>query len=265
MAQLLRVDKNGTKYWMSTECPKCGGNGTIWYYSHVSAGQCFLCGGTGYHETKWKEYTPEYAKKLADRRLAKARKKAPETNAKFLEQMGMSADGKAYIILGDTFAMKDELKNAGAKFNRLLGWHFDHDDNGYDCFELSIDQIAEKDENTYVWELFEDWHILQTIKELKDAHAPKTDSEYVGEVGKKVELNAEYVKCYMFETHYTYSGELNFIYKFVTNGNTLTWKTGKNLDLEEGATYSIKGTIKEHKEYKGDKQTVLTRCKITQC
>lgn len=262
MAKLLRVDKNGTKYWVSTECPKCGGNGNIWYYRHVEAGVCYMCGGTGYKEHKWKEYTPEYAQKLADRRLAKTRAKAPEANAKFLAKMGMSEDGRAWIVLGDTYAIKDQLKADGAKYNGLFGWHFDHADNGYECCEISIEQIGEKDANTYLWQLFEDWYIIKTIKEAKDACAPKTDSEYIGSVGDKVELQATFADSFTFETHYTYYGELNYIYKFVANGNTLIWKTAKDLELEEGAQYQIRGTIKEHKEYKGDKQTVLTRCKV---
>ena len=33
--------------------------------------------------------------------------------------------------------------------------------------------------------------------------------------------------------------------------------------IESGKTYTITGTVKEHKEYKGEKETVLTRCKLT--
>lgn len=72
------------------------------------------------------------------------------------------------------------------------------------------------------------------------------------------------MKVHTYETHFTYYGELNFIYKFKDqNDNTIIWKTS-NKDLEEGKTYRIKGTIKEHSEYDGDKQTVLTRCKIVE-
>ena len=40
--------------------------------------------------------------------------------------------------------------------------------------------------------------------------------------------------------------------------------TGEGYDIEEGKTYTIKGTVKEHSEYKGTKQTILTRCKIAE-
>ena len=264
MAQLLRIDKNGTKYWMSTECPKCGGNGNIWYYSHVYAGQCFMCGGTGYKEHTWKEYTPEYAEVLRQRRLKKARAKAPEVNAKILEKLGMNAEGKTWVVMGNTFEIKDELKEAGAKYSNRFGWHFDHEDNGYDCIVVSIEEIAERDADTDVWDLYEEWFTIQLIKEKKNANAPKTASEYIGNVGDKVEMVLTFVQEYTYETNFTYYGEIQHIYKFADeNGNTVVWKTSKGLyNIEEGKTYTVKGTIKEHSEYRGDKQTILTRCKV---
>lgn len=33
-------------------------------------------------------------------------------------------------------------------------------------------------------------------------------------------------------------------------------------DFERGETYTITGTIKAHEEYKGERQTALTRCKV---
>jgi hypothetical protein len=45
-----------------------------------------------------------------------------------------------------------------------------------------------------------------------------------------------------------------------TNGNRLTWKAS-NDRITQGNKVTLKGTIKEHKEYQGIKQTVLTRCK----
>ena len=58
------------------------------------------------------------------------------------------------------------------------------------------------------------------------------------------------------------------------DGNTFTWKTGNTLYIptgdgdfdvaNNGDTVVLKGTIKEHSEYKDEKQTVLTRCKVTQ-
>lgn len=83
MATLIRIDRNGTKYYDGDiECDRCGGKGI--YYTGVCNGQlvpswvdhgvCFKCGGSGKVHGKWKEYTPEYAAKLEARRKAKAEK-----------------------------------------------------------------------------------------------------------------------------------------------------------------------------------------------
>ena len=42
----------------------------------------------------------------------------------------------------------------------------------------------------------------------------------------------------------------------------LVWKTTLFLDLDRNQEVTIKGTIKDHDEYDGVKQTVLTRCKF---
>lgn len=43
-------------------------------------------------------------------------------------------------------------------------------------------------------------------------------------------------------------------------GDTVVWKTSKCLYVED--VTEITGTVKEHGEYRGEKQTELTRCKV---
>lgn len=263
MAVITKIDRNGTKYWYEHTCPKCGGRGILPEYMMIESGICFKCGGTGEFGHTWKEYTPEYAAKLEERRIAREKKKAPERNSKILKDNGFNEDGFMWIVLGDTYSIKEDLKAAGAKFDRVFLWHFDHEPEEFSCVRISIEDVAEKTE-VDTWLINENWVVADYIKNLLRENAPKTASEYVGNVGDKFEGLVTLVKVHTYETHFTYYGELNFIYKFKDqNGNTLIWKTS-NRSLEEGETYRIKGTIKEHSEYDGDKQTVLTRCKISQ-
>ena len=259
MATLVKTDRNGTKYWTENKCPKCGGTGGIDYYPHVEGGICFKCNGSGYYPHSWKEYTPEYAAKLEERRIAREKKKAPEKNAKIFEDNGFNEEGFMWIVLGDTYSIKEELKAAGAKFDQRFFWHFDHEDNGYSCIKISIEDVAKKSFidvwqfNDYIWEY---------IEKLLKENAPKTSSEYIGNVGDKFEGSVTLIKIHTYETNFTYHGEINYIYKFSDeNNNTIVWKTGYK-NLKEGKTYRIKGRIKEHSEYNGDKQTVLIRCKV---
>lgn len=268
MSTLIKTDRNGTEYYADYTCPRCGGQGgsDAWAYTGWT---CYECGGSGkaIKPRIFKVYTPEYAAKLKARRLARAKAKAPETNAKFFKSLGMDEEGRAWIVIGKTFEIKDQLKEAGAKYSNLLGWHFDHEVSEYACFMLTIDEIAEKDEEIGTYSLYEEWYILKLIKQLGAENAPKTKSEYVGELGQKLELKVKYIRYFTYETHFSYYGEMNFIYKFADeNGNTVVWKTSKCLcdELQQESYYIIKGTVKELSEYRGDKQTVLTRCKINE-
>jgi hypothetical protein len=94
----------------------------------------------------------------------------------------------------------------------------------------------------------------------------KKPSEYVGEVGKRMKgLTLTLVKI-------TPLGEgefgMRYLYRFVdANENVLVWFTGNVLDADtrewiENTVYTGAVSVKEHSEYKGTKQTVITRCKL---
>lgn len=82
-------------------------------------------------------------------------------------------------------------------------------------------------------------------------------SEYVGNVGDRITVEVETIKCVTgWDTQYG----VTFIYKMVdAAGNVYTWKTSKSVEDKKS---TITGTVKEHKEYRGVKQTELTRCKV---
>jgi hypothetical protein len=261
---LIRTDRNGTQYFSSNVCRKCGGKGYLYGYEHIDGARCWRCGTRGFESKPytWKVYTPEYAQKLADKRREKMLAQAPEENRKNFERWGFSEDGKAHIVLGDTFVIKDALKGAGAKFNDSLGWHFSQQNDRFDSFEISISDVAEKNDLN-VWQMLPYSEVYAIIKEMKEALAPKSASEYIGNVGETITVAVTLVSIHTFTTHFTYYGETNYIFKFSDNdGNTIVWKTSSYQQIEEGKRYEIKGKVKEHSEYKGDKQTVLTRCKI---
>lgn len=89
------------------------------------------------------------------------------------------------------------------------------------------------------------------------------NSEFIGEVGKKVTANVVSCKVVTSWTN-CYDGyypTTTYMYKFVTeDGNILIWKTSK--DFDEKNVKTITGTVKEHNEFREVKQTVLTRCKV---
>ena len=260
MKTLVKVDRNGSKHFVEDTCPRCGGSGKISYYGHVYNGVCFKCNGSGKYEYTIIERTPEYEATLAERRLAKAKAKAPKVNANFFKSMYLSENGDAYVVLGNTYEIKEQLKEAGAKFKYELGWYFDHEVNEFPTECVHRDDFMNKLANdTYTI----DWDKLtELVEDIKERNKPVSTSEHVGVVGEKLYKKLTLKSIFTFVSHFSYYGELNAIYKFEDeNGNVYIWKTSCK-DLEEGEVYKLSGIVKEHSEYKGEKQTVLTRCKI---
>lgn len=271
---LDRVDRNGTHYYTSHRCPKCGGTGYLNYYVHVEGGVCFLCGGTGEYDTKMLVRTVEYQNKLDERRLEKARKTASARNAEYLRRQGFSADGKTWVVMGNTYEIKNQLKAVGCKWNQEFGWHFDHKVTDFDTVMVSIeDSIPFLDDSTEsIGQYSNDGtlyfiaseFIQNYVKSLREKyvadHAPKT--EYFGNVGDKLELNLTLIHIGGYDTKYGYT----YVYTFVdSEDHQFIWKTGCYLDESEGSTLTVRGTIKAHSEYHGVRQTELTRCKTAPC
>lgn len=101
-------------------------------------------------------------------------------------------------------------------------------------------------------------HIQKEIEKAK-----KVETEYFGEVGKryKDKVISDISLIASWETQWGYTG----VYKITLEDNSiLTWKTNSYLHLDRNEEFDkITFTVKEHKEYKGEKQTEVTRCKVT--
>lgn len=105
-------------------------------------------------------------------------------------------------------------------------------------------------------------------KRIAEAEAARNSSEYVGEIGKRMEFNiAEMKLLSSWETQFG----MTHLYKFITtDGNVLIWfasstfgdwtKDGRRWIAFESVS-KIKATVKDHNERDGVKQTIITRCK----
>lgn len=285
MKKLTRIDHNGTKYYEELiPCPRCstGSSSNGIYYtgmcngelipSHVDNGICFQCNGSGVFLEKTKEYTPEHAEKLRiarekreAKRRAEARAKAEHRNLLWLRKEDFSDDGFVWIILGDTFSIKDQLKELGCRFNGLLGWHSSRELSGIPTAKLTADDCFDRNiDEEYIWKNYSD--VVETCEKLREDfrlnHLP--NSQHVGSVGEKIEITATFTAEHSFKTHFNYHTITNYIYTFTDeSGNVFIWKTTAFISEKTGTKIKLKGTIKAHGEFRNIKQTELMRCKIT--
>lgn len=277
----FKIDRNGTKYYADYTCQRCGGQGGLdqWIYTGYT---CYECGGSGRRIKPRieKEYTPEYRAKLEKQRAARQAKKdaeaiakSDEVNKQFKIDNGFNEDGKTYVILGNTYEIKDQLKEMGAKFDRMIGWYLPFKPENLPSVEIDIDEIYFKDHtHTYRWNYmvgYDENGNHPAVDKIKLANAKLnaelSRSEYVGEIGKRLELKVTYKKTLTFEKFKYGYYDTSYIYVHMfedQNGNVFTWKTTNWLDAQPNEIVTMKGTVKEHVEYKGIKQTALTRCKI---
>lgn len=271
---LTKVDKNGTKYWANYTCPRCGGAGgsDAWAYTGWT---CYKCGGTGraVNPLIWKEYTEEYAAKLQaqrekreQKRIAKLEAEWGKTAQKWLSENNFNSEGKTFLFLGNTYEMRENIKAVGGSYNGILGWHIDHEVEGYQFLQVSVEECTTKDlfkGYSFSAELSDDFK-ARCKAEYNKLNAVK-DSEWIGEIGERidVDLTLSHVAQWEQNKYCGYGTELVSLYTFKdAEGNAFVWKTTNWIEAEEGAKVHVRGTIKDHSEYKGTKQTVLTRCKI---
>lgn len=270
--EIEEVDENAHKGHIVTKCWKCGGTGMYAWF-----GPCFACGGSGY-QAKWvKIYTPdEYNKYVATQERAKAKRvekaiakqndlleNSDSNKAALLEKWGFDAENpKVYVVLGNnTYAIKDELKTRGARFNQVLGWHFTKPTEvpeGYSLLAIDFDAVYEWFPLVKKIDLKET--AKQAVEEAKNAAMPESKSQFVGEVkerlrGLKVTLTGARAVNSAYGT--------SIMFTFRQEENELVWFTSCPPDEKDavvGHQYSLTGTVKDHKIYNGIKQTYLNRC-----
>jgi hypothetical protein len=81
-------------------------------------------------------------------------------------------------------------------------------------------------------------------------------SEFVGTPKKREVFTLTLAKKFDIDGYFG----TTTVHKFLDpQGNEVVWFSSKSTDLAVGHTYKVKATVKEHKEYKGNKETIISR------
>lgn len=88
----------------------------------------------------------------------------------------------------------------------------------------------------------------------------KSISNWLGEIGDMLDMPVTFVRSvYLYSTDY----DAVYLHTFKTKeGHIITWKTSYIDEEFLQGDLNIRGRIKDHTEYQGDKQTQITRAKI---
>lgn len=90
-------------------------------------------------------------------------------------------------------------------------------------------------------------------------HQPKQISSHVGVVKMREEFDLTVKDIY--NGHSNWGGYTRYTFQD-DRGNILTWTSSIEQGLEVDKKYRIRGTVKNHSEFKGMKQTELNRCTV---
>ena len=165
-------------------------------------------------------------------------------------------NGFITIFKGNTYEEKEYFKLNSARYSRWWGWYF-----------ISTEPIPE-DLPDDVEPIRLDWELVgnedgslkpenAVIAAVESLTYEPDVSEYQGEVGDKVDVIVTVEKAIQLDGFYGPS-TLHSMRDY--DGNCYVWTTAAR-SWEVGSEHHIAGTIKELKQYKGTKQTILTRCR----
>ena len=260
--------KENGKMYVRVEgpCPRCGGSGH-YSYNQIDGTRCFGCNGTGHKIFNVRWYTDKERARMdraAEKRAEVKAQKQEEyrINHTDKKRFGFDRDDSILIFKGEYDAINDyihTLPEHTARYSTFFGWYIG--DWAPESLELTlpdnIQVIALK------WDLVgnEDGsfkpieEIEKIVNELR--YVPST-SEYQGSVGDKLILDL-FCKT-VIENDSQYG--LSYIHTFEdANKNIYVWMT-KSKCLETNKTYHMSAKVKEHKEFRNVKQTIINYCRI---
>ena len=191
------------------------------------------------------------------------------TKVEWFIKNGFNKDGNTYCVTGgNTYAIKEILKQNKYKFSRLLNWHAAAAmelPRGYSHVVINFYDIYKWDEESNMAFLFPDAETIVKSKlekeEKKEVAETPSNSDFVGKIGERIRnLTAVYCGCRGFDSFYGYK----YAHHFKSGNSMLCWITLNELYIPENAVVDLTGTVKNHKTYKDTKTTYLSRCVVKQ-
>jgi len=166
-------------------------------------------------------------------------------------------EGYITIYYGETYPNLDWFKAKDeCRYNKKWGWYTASTETvpidipaGVSTAQLTW-ETASKDGETV-----DEMAVEAFMNHLKYGDST---SQYVGEIGDRLDLRLTIDKVIPVEGYYGTSS-LHIMHD--VDGNVYVWSASTKT-LEAGIEYHMRGTVKDHRQYRGVNQTVLTRCSV---
>ena len=222
-------------------------------------GDVFVSSGRQYVNVKLKSGKLKTVRWYSDAEYRKMYPEAVDRSADpyYKPQKEVLGFTKGYITIfkGDTYAEIDWFRASIARYTRWWGWYI-----------ISTEEVpADLPEGITPIQL--PWELVgQEDGKLKPEHLVKeavesiiyeeSESEFQGAIGERLELFLIVERVIDLDNNFGHSSM--HIFKDDC-GNSYVWTTASKT-WPVGSEHHIKGTVKDHRTYRNQCQTVLTRC-----
>ena len=224
-------------------------------------GDVFASSGRQYVNVKLKSGKLKTVRWYSD---AEYRKMYPEavaadrsTDPHYKPQKEVLGFTKGYITIfkGDTYSEIEWFRASIARYARFWGWYIISTEEvpadlpeGITPIQLPWGLVGQEDGN------LKPEHLIKEAVEsiLYD----ESESEYVGSIGDRLKLFLTVERTIDLDGAY---GHSTMHIMRDDCGNLFVWITASK-SWSAGTEHHIKGTVKDHRKYKNECQTVLTRC-----
>ena len=226
------------------------------YQTWLACGEPYKHNGRMYIDVQKDSNSPiRRVRWYSDKEYARMYKEELPQEKTFNQKEILGFDPYIWIFKGDTYAELEWFRKSPCRYAEYWGWY------------LPAAIAIPEDLPEGITPVQLDWSVVgegTSLKNTQEVQSAISDilyeeqGEWVGKIGEKVDIFVEVENAYSYEGNYglttihTLRGE---------DGNIYMWSTSAK-HWEVGDSYHITGTIKDHKTYKGIKQTWLTRCRV---
>lgn len=262
------VEENKMYVYVVGPCKRCGGSGH-YSYNEVYGTICFRCNGSGREKMKVRWYTDKQREALdraAEKRNAAKAVKVEERRVKFAARnaFGFGEAGFITLLKGDQNVINEwahETDPCRARYNTMFGWFcpstlaIENLPDGVELVRLDWDKVADESDSEHL-SIKDEADVKAAIREL--VGEPESQSEYQGEINDWLEEKVVIKRNIAVDNRY---GSTHMHIMEDERGNIYLWSTASK-DLPESSEYNMRMKVKDHKEYNGEKQTIVYYCKI---
>lgn len=125
-------------------------------------------------------------------------------------------------------------------------------------------QMINPQKGLLAWAIFDYMKNVEKFGEIKTK--VKSNGKHYGKVGDKIEKKVTVTFTYVIETrgfgYNAYPSESQIVSMIDEEGYVFTWFNNSPERFTKGDEITIKAKIKNHKEYKGNPQTLVNYCKV---